>query len=223
MPRLRVQGVPRAADAASRARHSTPSAVRRLRRTLHDARARRKLHGVEVMPEIWRRVPGHKGYEVSSLGKVRSTDRIVLCSGTVKGLYQSRKIGRVLKPGRKTCGHMSVVLGRSAGSHSVHALVMSAFVGPRPTGCEIRHKNGNPADNRLVNLEYSSRSRNGQDKKWHAGQSTYKLNPEQAASIIRRLQQGARGNSLAEEFGVSESTISAIKHGRFHKDVRASL
>lgn len=42
----------------------------------------------------------------------------------------------------------------------MHLLVLAAFVGPRPEGCESLHLNHFPWDNRLVNLRYGTRSEN---------------------------------------------------------------
>lgn len=170
--------------------------------------------------ELWRPVVGFEGaYEVSNRGRVRSLARSVRCSGPEKGTYLSRKPGRVLSPGRVKSGHVSVVLGRKGGSRLVHALVLEAFRGPRPSGSDVRHLNGVPDDNRLENLAYGSRSENGRDKKWHGGAATYKLNPAQVGSIKRALAGGARGVDLAQTFAVSQSTISSIKWERTHADV----
>jgi hypothetical protein len=42
----------------------------------------------------------------------------------------------------------------------VHRLVLLAFVGPCPAGHEVLHLNHQPADNRLENLRYGTRSEN---------------------------------------------------------------
>jgi hypothetical protein len=175
--------------------------------------------------EVWKPVVGFEGlYEVSDRGRVRSLDRKVWCCGPVKGSYWSYRKGRILRPGVHTpSGHVSVSLGRVAASFQVHALVLEAFVGSKPLREEIRHLNGEASDNRLVNLQYATRSRNGQDKKWHRGQSTYRLGPEEAREIILSLQGGVTGADLAKKFKVAQSTISAIKHKKFHRDVYDSL
>lgn len=56
-------------------------------------------------------------------------------------------------------GHVSVALGKG-NSKLVHALVLLAFVGPRPDGFDILHMNHVPTDNRLSNLRYGTRSEN---------------------------------------------------------------
>jgi hypothetical protein len=152
-------------------------------------------------PEIWKDVVGYEGrYSVSSFGRV-----------------YSHVTARFLRPGRLSGGHMSVALGRK-NSRLVHHLVLEAFVGPRKSGQEGRHKNGRPNQNQLTNLAWSSRSRNGQDKKWHAGAKTYILSGEDAKAVKRMLAAEVKGVIIANTFGISQSTVSAIKHGKFHVD-----
>lgn len=45
----------------------------------------------------------------------------------------------------------------------VHDMVLETFVGPCPEGFECGHKNANGLDNRLVNLEWVSRSDNNRN------------------------------------------------------------
>lgn len=105
--------------------------------------------------ENWADIPGFTGrYQVSDFGRVRSVDRLIVSKNRI---YRWK--GKVLSPGPAQSGHVSVALGRS-NSKSVHALVMLAFVGPPPPGMEVLHRNERPADNRLANLKYGSRSEN---------------------------------------------------------------
>lgn len=170
--------------------------------------------------ERWRPVTGfEREYEVSNLGRVRSLDREVFCSGPNKGAYVSRKRGRVLRPGRMPRGHQSVVLGRAAGSHCVHELVLTAFIGPRPHGMEARHLDGNEANNRSDNLVWDCRGNNGRDKKWHKGVSRYKLTPDDVRHIKTLLASKVPGRQIGSMFGVTESNISCIRTGKIHSDV----
>lgn len=109
--------------------------------------------------EIWKDLPGQEGrYQVSNAGNVRSTDRPVrvVCHGV--DTVRIAK-GKLLRPGRNKSGHVTVAIGKG-NSRQVHQLVLEAFVGPRPAGCEVLHLNHNPADNRLENLRYGTRSEN---------------------------------------------------------------
>lgn len=106
---------------------------------------------VEDRPgESWRPVPGWEGlYEVSDQGRVYS--------------HRSRKVLRTL---RETSGHLRLDLCRDYVRRPVrvHVLVLEAFAGPRPDGFEACHRNNDPADNRLENLRWDSKSRNTIDR-----------------------------------------------------------
>ena len=110
--------------------------------------------------ETWKLVPGYDGkYEVSDQGQIRS--------------YQRRPEGRILRPGRMPGGHLSVALGRK-NSQCVHKLVLLAFVGAAPDMHECLHINGDPADNRLSNLRWGTRSENMKDAYAHGARDREK-------------------------------------------------
>ena len=170
--------------------------------------------------EQWRPIPGFEGaYEVSNLGRVRSLDRVIdHAPSSGRAGYQHIRRGKVLRPGRTKSGHLTVVLGREAGSRFVHSLVLLAFVGPMPQGQECRHLNGEEWDNRLANLEYATRSINSCDKKDHKGAVNYTLTSADVRKIRAELAHpyNGVGQVLARRFGVAASTISAIKTGVLH-------
>lgn len=104
-------------------------------------------------------------YEVSDLGDIRSLPR--------PGARRPRLYGgQDLKPVRRPSGHLGVTLSRDdkAYTYSVHVLVCEVFHGLRPEGMEVRHLNGNPADNRALNLAWGTRSENELDKVRHGTQ-----------------------------------------------------
>ena len=116
--------------------------------------------------EIWKDIPGQEGrYQVSSKGRVRSLDRVAhfaeyaTAAGTNKAASTRLLKGKLLRPGSTKSGHVSVAVGKG-NSRLVHQLVLEAFVGPCPARCEVLHVNHNPADNRLENLRYGTRSEN---------------------------------------------------------------
>lgn len=118
-----------------------------------------------VVLETWRPVVGFEGYyEVSDLGRVRSTDRMVT-NPHKNGLRRVR--GRVLraKPTKPT-DYPMVSLWREGVQHSrrVHKLVAEAFLGPCPPGLEVCHKDDDKHRNQLSNLRYDTRSGNQLDK-----------------------------------------------------------
>lgn len=90
-----------------------------------------------IAPEAWKPVPGWEDlYAVGSYGQVMSFHR---------------DPPRLLRPGRrKDDGYSNVVLcaDGTQTTRTVHSLVLEAFAGPRPTGMECRHLDGDPANNR---------------------------------------------------------------------------
>ena len=126
------------------------------------------------MQEIWKAVPGYEGkYEVSDQGRVRSIDRIVTQKSRWGTLYTMKRKGKLLRPGRMPSGHVSVALGRD-NSQCVHKLVLLAFVGLAADKHECCHNNGNPADNRLENLRWDTRSENMKDAYAHGARDKEK-------------------------------------------------
>lgn len=152
-------------------------------------------------PEIWKAVVGFEGrYEVSNLGRVYSR---VSCRFLDKEPGNKHYPAVTLSPGRK--------------KRRIHALVLEAFIGPRPEGCVARHKNMPISDVRLANLEYGTVKENMHDKKrhgtFHLGEKTNhaKLTAEQVHAIKSdfRIQQ-----HIADDYGVSQGAISRIKSGK---------
>lgn len=109
--------------------------------------------------EQWKDIPGYEGrYQVSDHGNVRSLPHRVRLVAHGKETTRLSP-GRPLRPGRRPSGHTTVSLGRGK-SVGVHQLVMLAFVGPCPDGCEVLHLDHNPANNGAANLRYGTRSEN---------------------------------------------------------------
>lgn len=118
---------------------------------------------MDATPEQWRPIPGYEGfYEVSDQGRIKSLARkFVRANGRPHSVRE-----RIRKPGTLRSGHKTVQLCMrgSDQTHSVHRLVMLAFVGPCPNGMEVCHNNSIPADNRLTNLRYDTNRSNQLDR-----------------------------------------------------------
>lgn len=105
--------------------------------------------------EVWRPIAGYEGlYEVSSLGQVRSLDRII--NEIFKGTPYTRNIkGRVLRQRKIYRGYCAITLKNK--SLFIHRIVAEAFV-PNPDNLpEINHKDENKLNNRADNLEWCDR------------------------------------------------------------------
>lgn len=166
--------------------------------------------------EIWKNIPGYEGeYQASTKGRIKSLMRLTCGKNWRTGITFTRTIPeRILKPAKYSrCGHLSVILRKGTNCKPVHQLIMKTFVGDAPKGMEVLHINGNPTDNRLSNLRYGTRAENIIDVYWQ-GRRWRKLSVDDVNSIRFSLFCGFKGCELASMFGVSVSTISAIKQRR---------
>lgn len=94
------------------------------------------------MEEIWVPIAGHKDYEVSNMGRLRSL---------------KNSIPIVLKPSLCRDGYERKILNNK--TLLVHRIVANTFISGSDTR-QINHKNGMKRDNRVENLEFVSAREN---------------------------------------------------------------
>ena len=109
--------------------------------------------------EVWESLPGVPGVEVSTLGKVRTLDRVV----STEKMTRFQK-GRVLKQSKDRDGYLQVSIkvdGKQA-TKRVNRLVAQAFI-PNPNCLpQVNHKDCNRKNNNVENLEWCDNSYNMQ-------------------------------------------------------------
>ena len=165
------------------------------------------------MSEEWRDVMGFESrYQVSDEGQVR---RIAPGLNTY--------VGKILKL-RLLKGYPSVVLhtdGRPVYRY-IHALVAEAFLGLRPNGCEVNHKNGDKTDNRVDNLEWVTKSENALHALHVLGTKCVpptrgeangraKLTELDVLEIRRLYEMGAgTQQQLAQQYEVHQETVGYV-------------
>ncbi|XOQ12649.1 MAG: hypothetical protein ACFWTY_01360 [Shouchella clausii] len=176
--------------------------------------------------EEWRNIKGFAGYQVSNQGRVRSVDIQYEYIQNGKRVRRMRK-GKVLSPCNNGKGYMSVQLGRKKRIY-IHRLVAQAFI-PNPLGLSvINHLNGIRHDNRVQNLEWTTQLENTHYKyvtgTMMQGTSCHysKLTDNDIPIIRTRIANGLTQREVAEEFGVTQTTISAIIRGEAWKHVGMS-
>lgn len=105
--------------------------------------------------EEWKDIVGYEGiYQVSTMGQVRSLDRVVKNHSNT---YYFKK-GEIKHQRRKNNGYLIVDLYRDNLQKTchVHRLVADAFI-PNPDGKEtVNHKDGVVTNNVLENLEWAT-------------------------------------------------------------------
>lgn len=176
--------------------------------------------------EVWKPVPGFLGrYEVSTLGRVRSLDRVVPKRNRWGREGTTSFRGRVLSQKVRRDGYLEVALHDEGESRSwlVASLVALAFIGPRPEGMQVCHEDGKKDNARAANLRYDTPAGNNADKLLHGtlprGESNHaaKLTAADVLEIRRRAGEAQR--LLAEEFGCTFSNISAIQRRKSWRHV----
>ena len=124
------------------------------------------------MSETWLPIAGYEGlYEVSDQGRVRSLGRYY--SPGWPGSKPRWLAGRIMRQAPSQGRYRTIALSRDSHSRTfpVHHLVLTAFVGPRPSSeMHACHNNGIGTDNRLTNLRWDSPSANVADQVRHGTQ-----------------------------------------------------
>ena len=155
-----------------------------------------------------------------------------------KELYKVDKMGRVfsvrrnkfLKPRIGSGKYPEVVLCKNTyrKHYLVHRLVAEAFL-PNPKKYqEINHINGIKTDNRLENLEWSTRSENVKhsytkklrEKRLGSEVNTAVLKEKDIPIIRQMIKNGIYLKDIANEYKVHEATISAIKNKKTWRHIK---
>ena len=160
----------------------------------------------------WRPVEGFDGYEISSDGRVR-------------------RGGRLLKIKLDRQGYHAASMWRDRRPHTrlIAPLVAAAFIGPKPAGEVVRHRNGVKSENTVGNLQYGTPAENAQDKRLHGtapiGEQHpgAKLTEADVRAIRARYQRNSRTHgtkAIARELGVTGPLVSKIVRRELWKDVQ---
>lgn len=171
--------------------------------------------------ESWLPVVGYEGlYEVSDLGRVRSLDRVKARKG---GQSWYVLPGRYLKLLSDRHAYRRVSLyreSRAAGGRAaacgyfVHRLVAMAFLGtPGHEQTDVNHRDCNPSNNTLGNLEWATRkenmvhaSVNGLLDGTHASISDEDVAAIREMGVSRLYTQ----KFIAKTFGIRQQTVSKL-------------
>lgn len=150
-------------------------------------------------------------YEVSSHGRVRSLTVLRQHGG-----YRPRVIpGKILKPkAGQRYAVFNLFSAEGIQAHrSAHRLVAEAFI-PNPQGLPlVRHLDDHPRHNWADNLAWGTHTDNQLDA-CHNGRRAKRLTAESIRLIRLRSARGDLGYQIAQDLGVSATTISNILKGR---------
>ena len=163
--------------------------------------------------EIWRAHPEYTGIEVSTLGRVRTLDRVVSSEK-----YTRFMNGRVLKQSYNVKGYLktSIPIDEKWITKQVHRLVAQTFI-PNPDNLpQVNHLDCNRKNNNVKNLEFCTVSYNAKYREKFGISSTESLGLPLFAINLDTLEvlhfrsQGEAGRVL----GVSQGNINEVIKGK---------
>jgi hypothetical protein len=145
------------------------------------------------------------GYWVSNDGRVWST-RPLNGQGPLLPWEQRREMKPIVQHNQ----YRTVVIDRK--TVAVHALVLTAFVGPRPAGKQCRHLDGDKSNNRRDNLIWGTCVEQSEDRAKHGTKlvgskiGTAKLTEAQVKEA-RSMRPTFPLDYIAKKFGVTKTCI----------------
>lgn len=107
------------------------------------------------MSEVWKDIDEYKGlYQVSNWGRIKSVERILKDGRSWKE--------KILKTSKNNRGYLTVGLWKNGKckSYLVHRLVAEAFLNNPDNLPIINHKDQNPSNNNVDNLEWCNQKYN---------------------------------------------------------------
>ena len=160
--------------------------------------------------EKWKDIRGYEGlYQVSNFGNVRSIRNNIILKPYLKNGYLAVHL---------------VVSGRVVHKY-VHRLVAEHYIENPNNQREVNHLDCDKRNNDVTNLEWCDRKRNLQHsydnglKRCGEKHGCHKLSEYDVVCIRTQLKYGISQKTIAEEFGVKQCTISAIKRNKLWKGV----
>lgn len=157
---------------------------------------------------MWKALPFDDRFEVSDEGQVRSW--------ALPGPGSARRETPLARAVHSNHGGYQVVM-ICRKQYRVHRLVLEAFVGPCPEGCNVDHIDGNRANNRLENLRYLDISENSaQGEQYGENNPKTKLTWELVREI--RATPHIKQQDWADRLGVSQHAIHCIRKHKTWKE-----
>lgn len=164
---------------------------------------------IELANEIWKNIPTYSGIaEASSLGRVRTLDRLNKKGKSIKGRILNQRFSR--------CGYLlcNIRTTYDRKTLSVHRLIAIAFLEVIQEKPQVNHIDGNKINNKITNLEWMD-VREQQEHAlflgllWHGEKNK---NSKLTTEKVRLILEDPRASiKIAKDYGVSGSLIRMIK------------
>ena len=163
------------------------------------------------MPEIWKPIREFEGlYEVSNLGQVRSVDR--KCNIHHNSTRNAK--GKILKPDVSKFGYKRVALSKenNVRRYLVHRLVADAFI-PNPNNYPIvNHKDEDPGNCSVSNLEWCDASYNNS----YNGGYSKRLGARKTRGTAKTDPRPVIATSVKDGSEIRYDSISDAQRDGFH-------
>jgi len=173
--------------------------------------------------EVWKKIPGFSKYEASTMGRLKT--------------YNWKNTGRekIMKPALDNGGYLRTMLLSDQGKYKtvkVHRIIISTFIENIHNKETINHKNGIKTDNRILNLEWNTRSENIiHSFKNKLSSNVGEQNPnatltdKQVKDIRKNYKYGRKSKyeggktkkQIADEYGTTFNVIKNLIQGRTWK------
>ena len=169
---------------------------------------------MEETKEIWKTINEFPNYQVSNLGRVKSIERVYYC-----GNHKSKRIQpeTILKTSIIKGGYIRVPLGGCRKQFLVHRLVAQAFLPNQDNLQEINHKDENPSNNNVENLEWCTAKYNINFGTRNERVAKVLTNGKKSKPVIC-VETGIIFPSTAEvqrELGFSQGNICSCCNGKY--------
>ncbi|MFB4347725.1 NUMOD4 domain-containing protein [Bacillus sp. BR_7] len=177
--------------------------------------------------EVWKDIEDYEGkYQVSSLGRVKSLDRIVRRSGNHERIQYGKILKLILN---SVIGHLQVGLyiEGKVKKCNVHKLVAETFINNPGNKPEVNHIDENKTNNTVINLEWCTRKENenhGTKKLRKTKNTDYEFIRLKKSKVV--IQYDISGKLIKEwksiaginkQLGYSKENISGCCNGKLEK------
>lgn len=161
--------------------------------------------------EIWRDIKGYEGlYQVSNLGRVKSLDRT-----DFNGHHRKERTLKIL---RNTKGYLQISLfkNRTHKRYLIHRLVADAFIQNKNNLPCVNHKDENPLNNCIDNLEWCTYKYNS-----NYGTINRKRGESHSKPVIQYTLDGQfvkeypSAREAERQTGIKFTQISACCNGKY--------
>lgn len=169
--------------------------------------------------EVWEDIEGYEGYyQVSDLGRVKGVKRICKTWNGYRGVPETIIVGSLDKRGYP---QVNLSISDITECYKVHRLVAIAFIPNPDNKPDVNHKDGVKTNNFKDNLEWNTKKENTQHAhrtglaRGRRGEEHGQTNLTEIQAIdIKYNHNGKTGVELARMYGITTSSVSAIRTGK---------